>query len=312
MRPSDLDDPTPVEPDDALLDRVRNRGGAVRRRRRAQRLASTAAGALVLALVVGIALVTVRSDDHATSGPAPTTTTTQPAVTAADLMGAWRPISISGYRGAFTSPPLASVPTLRLSDSGHIGGDDACNSFGATFDVQPDGEFRAVVHARTHVLCPHELPLQQMLGEARRAELRDHHLVLFAADGHQLAEFVPWVVTARIELQSHTMVAGSTMTGRVIIDNETGKVIKAIGCGSLFQVILTNASYQPEVLWNLCAEPLDIPLGVSTYPVVVMGTVNAGVAPLPTLAPGRYEAKLYQSTHVVPDPTPVWVEVVAP
>jgi len=109
-----------------------------------------------------------------------------------------------------------------------------------------------------------------------------------------------------------SVVAGTTMKGRVVVDNESGKVIPARGCISLFQVILTNASYQPLVPWEQCGQELDIPTGVSTYPIAVLGSVNAGTAQLGPLAPGSYTAQLYQSTHVVPVPPRFAVEVVAP
>jgi hypothetical protein len=114
------------------------------------------------------------------------------------------------------------------------------------------------------------------------------------------------------------------MKGRVVVDNETGHVIKAQGCGSLFAVALSNDEYQPEIGWRLCLQDLDIPTGISTYPVVLPASTlectnapAAGEIPVcsppntpPPLETGSYEAKLYQSTHVLPDPPPVRIQVV--
>jgi hypothetical protein len=165
--------------------------------------------------------------------------------------------------------------------------------------------------------------LQHALGETRRVEVSDGRLVLLASDGSTLAELVHPTVTARIELPSSSMVAGTTMNGRVVVDNQTGHVIDASGCGSLFAVALGSDGYRPDVPWRLCLQDLDIPTGESSYPVAVSATALGCVGGPPTdgipsctpsgpppLPPGTYEAKLYQSTHVVPDPPPVPVTVV--
>ncbi len=312
MKPTDLDDPSPVEPDGAVLDRVHERSGAYRRRRRAQRVMSIGAGALLVVSAVAIALAVGRGGGTRPSEPSPTTTTTVPAVTNADIVGTWRPVSIADYDGSLTSPPLASVPTVRFGANNKLQGDDTCNGFGGDYELRPDGSFHQRGLSSTLVGCLRRTPpLLDVISKTTRVELHDGRMALLASDGHELAQLVRAVATTRIELPSNTMVAGSTMKGRVVVDNETGRVIPAYGCGSLFAVALSNAGYQPTIGWYLCRHALDIPTGVSTYPVVVEASILAVGAqgPLPA---GMYEATLYQSTHFVPDPPALRIEVVAP
>jgi hypothetical protein len=74
VRPDDLDDLDPVEPDAVLLGRVRARSASLRRRRRAQRVGSVVVAVGVLALAGGIAL-TVGSTTHSDVSGAPSSTT---------------------------------------------------------------------------------------------------------------------------------------------------------------------------------------------------------------------------------------------
>jgi heat shock protein HslJ len=312
MRPDDLDDPAPIEPDEAVLSRVHARSSAFRRRRRAQRVVGAGAAALVIVLAVAVAIGVNDDAPAPPSGPPQmTTSTTQPPITAADLEGAWRPRAIAGYDGALTAPPLGSVPLVRFVPNGRLNGTDGCNEFSGHYDLQADGTFRQRDFVTTNVGCPSSVAFQDALGTARRVEVRDNRLLLLAADGRELAQLARPEVTARIELPSDQVVAGGTMKGRVVVDNETGRVIPAFGCGSLFAVMLTNAHVKPPIAWTLCRQTLDIPTGVSTYPVQIRANTSPVIGPADPLPPGRYEATLYQSMHVVPDPPRVIVEVIA-
>jgi META domain len=122
-------------------------------------------------------------------------------------------------------------------------------------------------------------------------------------------------VTARIELPSRTMVAGSKMSGRVVVENDTGEPIHATGCVSLFQVALENDSEIPSIPWLTCGDRFTIPVGESSYPIVVRATAlicsacpNGSPPPLP---PGEYRATLFQREQAVPAPSPVTVSVMA-
>ena len=117
------------------------------------------------------------------------------------------------------------------------------------------------------------------------------------------------------------------MQGQVVVTNN-GEVITANGCGSLFAVALSSPTYTPQVAWTACGQTLTIPPGLSTYPISLLASISTcqNDAPTPStttensypscidghppaLPPGDYEARLYQSTHVVPDPEPVPVRV---
>ncbi len=79
----------------------------------------------------------------------------------------------------------------------------------------------------------------------------------------------PARMSARVELPSRTMTAVSSMPGRVVVENNTGRAIHASGCLALFQVELISGSYHPSVAWPLCLQPFTIPAGRSSYPVTV-------------------------------------------
>jgi hypothetical protein len=132
-------------------------------------------------------------------------------------------------------------------------------------------------------------------------------------------------VFAQIELAPNEVTAGTTIHGQVVVTNNTGAAISATGCQSLFQVALSSPTYTPQILWLSCAQTMSIPVGTSSYPVTIetrlLGCVhgpethNSSEFPLcvngqaPPLPAGDYEARLYQSPQVVPDPDPVHVRV---
>lgn len=131
-------------------------------------------------------------------------------------------------------------------------------------------------------------------------------------------------VRARVVLPSHTMVAGTSMTGHVVIDNRTKHALVVTGCISLFQVALSNATVRPAPLWPLCAQRIVIPTGTSSYPVTVFASYlecsSTGQPPTPTrlceqgppaLPVGSYQAVLFQNGVVAPTPPPIPVRVVA-
>lgn len=147
-----------------------------------------------------------------------------------------------------------------------------------------------------------------------------------SSSGHVVPQHPPSTpaITAQIILPSRTMAAGSSMTSRVIIENNTGRVIHARGCGTLFQVVLTSPSYRPTVAWNLCLHRFTIPIGQSSYPVPVAasylqcghsrspGTIRACLpgGRMPPLPPGDYRATLFQARHLVQAPPGIAVRVI--
>ena len=137
-------------------------------------------------------------------------------------------------------------------------------------------------------------------------------LVALGACGDDTASNAPEEATpplaplsARIELDAQTVTIGGTIDGRVVVANNTGENIDVTGCGSIFQVALANEEYEQLVSWNLCAEPISIPTGETSYPVTVRAEhlgCSGGPPPYPADMPacdspfplGDYEARLYQ------------------
>lgn len=129
-------------------------------------------------------------------------------------------------------------------------------------------------------------------------------------------------LSAAVLLPSRTMAAGSSMAGRVVIENDTGRAIHTGGCITLFQVELVSASYHPTVYWTSCYEPFTIPTGRSSYRITVMAAYNhcsqgrpsPGVKRClphgqPPLPPGSYRAVLFQVRPLFPVPPAIAVQV---
>jgi hypothetical protein len=113
------------------------------------------------------------------------------------------------------------------------------------------------------------------------------------------------------------------MLGSVVVDNNTGHAIRVAGCETLFQVVLVNNRYRPEVAWLTCLQWFTIPTGESRYRVTVGASYRAcgqgrpedglkaclaGNRP-PPLPPGEYHAKLFQISNVVPAPPALAIRV---
>ena len=113
------------------------------------------------------------------------------------------------------------------------------------------------------------------------------------------------------------------MSGRVVVENNTGRAIQVSGCGTLFQVALVSDTYHPVVAWTTCARGFTIPAGQSSYPTTVeasylacsQGRPHGGLRAClpgnqpPPLLPGLYHAKLFQVGHLVPVPPAITVRV---
>jgi len=323
VKARDLDDRAPIEPDDALLASVHARSRSFRKRRSAQRLASVTTGIVVIALATGIAWTRVDTNNGRDGSPVPlaTTTTTPLLLTQAAIWGEWRPVSISGYDGPLTTPTGNPEPRLTFDGRDRWGGSDGCNQKGGTYRLDGNG-VDLLTFESTAIGCTSSTPDFEPLLGAARIELRDDHLLFLTADGQEIARFAHAGVTARIELPSTTMIAGSTMSGRVVVENNTGHEIAAKGCLSVFQVMLGNAAIHPDPAWYDCVQELPIPVGESSYPVTVTAAYSGcdttgangvqkclpsgGVPPLP---PGDYETRFFQSSPVVFGAPPIDVTV---
>jgi hypothetical protein len=107
------------------------------------------------------------------------------------------------------------------------------------------------------------------------------------------------------------MAAGSSMTGQVVVDNDTGHAIRTFGCLSLFQVALISGSYRPTVAWAACRQRFTIPAGQTRYRVTVSASYSQcsqsrprhglrACLPgerMPPLPPGTYHARLFQAVR---------------
>lgn len=147
------------------------------------------------------------------------------------------------------------------------------------------------------------------------------HTALPAAPHRSSAPMSAWVV-----LPSRMMTAGSSMPGRVVVENHTGRALRVSGCWRLFQVALASSRYQPAVAWPTCAQAFTIPAGESSYPATVQasysqcspgrpqGAVRACLPNRrpPPLPPGDYHAMLFQVGNLVPVPPAITVRVTPP
>ena len=130
-------------------------------------------------------------------------------------------------------------------------------------------------------------------------------------------------LSARIELPADTIKAGAAVQASVIVSNNTGAAISAVGCGRPFQVGLSNPEVQPVLIWFLCRETVTIPTGESRWPTTVeaidLGCVGTPTKPVSTcygtsptpLSPGLYAASVFQNPVLIPTPAQLVVRVVA-
>ena len=129
-------------------------------------------------------------------------------------------------------------------------------------------------------------------------------------------------VTASITLPTTTVRAGGTVSGTITVENDSGKPIHLLGCGSVYAVLLVRADYRHSPSWPLCAQEITIPTGESSYPVAVTATYQEcspqgtkGIrecdrdGSLPPLPAGRYEATTTAVGPGLPVPAAVSVTV---
>jgi hypothetical protein len=133
-------------------------------------------------------------------------------------------------------------------------------------------------------------------------------------------------VSARVELPTTTMAAGSSISGRVVIENRIGYALHGDGCLTPFQVVMSTDGIEYDAGWPLCLQRLTIPSGESSWPVTVVATYSGCIGDpgyrgndlmprclangtVPPLPPGTYRAKLVQNPDLVPTPPPVLIRV---
>ena len=115
------------------------------------------------------------------------------------------------------------------------------------------------------------------------------------------------------------------MSGRVVVENNTGHTLHVYGCGTLFQVKLGNDNVRADVAWTTCLQGFAVPIGESNYPVTVNASYGAcspgrpqdGLRACqpngspPALPPGDYRALLFQGPTIAPSPPPITVHLTA-
>jgi hypothetical protein len=133
---------------------------------------------------------------------------------------------------------------------------------------------------------------------------------------------VPGTVSATLVLPATVIRSGASLSGRVVVDNRSGRAVHTAGCGAIFQALLTSRTYRPSPGWPTCLEQFTIPTGQTSYKVEIearviacsQGTPSPGVPPCtasgpPPLPPGHYAATVFELEHAVPVPAAVPVRV---
>ena len=199
MRPIDLDDTTPPEPDDTTRAGVHARTRSLRRRRRGLQFGSSAS--LVVVVVLIAALAWPRSGNNPrviVPATSPSTTTTALPLRApiGGVVGKWRPISITGYGGVLLSDAVLNFQTSTSFDASN-----GCNSLVGEYLLGADGHFGIArgTGGITQVLCTTApggpqlpvVPNWAVIEATARVAFSGVDLVLFAADGHELARYAP-------------------------------------------------------------------------------------------------------------------------
>jgi hypothetical protein len=126
-------------------------------------------------------------------------------------------------------------------------------------------------------------------------------------------------VAGELVLPARTLAAGAQMTAAVIVDNNTGHVVTATGCQTMFAVDLSRPGFDQDPGSLGCLQVFHIPVGTSHYTVTVNGRYDScggGGIPacdpghmLPPLPPGDYQATLVQSGQLFSAPAPVPVRL---
>ena len=142
-----------------------------------------------------------------------TPSTTLPNVSENDLTGQWRPITITGYHGPLTSPPLTQAPVIHFDGRGHWTGTNECNRANGTYQLGDGGAFHLVLRATTKIGCRQNLP--GIPDGADRIELHGAELTFFARAGAELAQYVR---------------AGVSIRPRIAVEHDAGRFVDDGSC----------------------------------------------------------------------------------
>jgi hypothetical protein len=208
----------------------------------------------------------------------------------------------------------ASYRTVRATANGRLETGNYAARLGVTVS-EDNGMMRAM--ARIRALIP--VLVLVMAACSARADVRHGHSAHPGRPSASASARPEAPISARIELPSATLAAGTTLSGRIVVSNDTGHPITGGGCGSPFAVLLVSDEIHPMVAWPSCLERITLPVGVSTWKVDVSGSYSScggGGASVPCLngrtpplPPGDYRATFFQLPHLVPRPAPIDVVV---
>ena len=112
---------------------------------------------------------------------------TDKSLTAADITGTWKPVSIAGYRGPLASPPLALAPEIAFDGTSKWTGADGCNYTSGTYRFGLRNTIR-FTEISTKRGCPRTTP-PDPLRRTARIELHGFRLKFFGPAGYELAEY---------------------------------------------------------------------------------------------------------------------------
>jgi hypothetical protein len=129
-------------------------------------------------------------------------------------------------------------------------------------------------------------------------------------------------LTTRLELRRTVVVAGGTIAGALIVDNESGGPIHMPMCAG-WEVQIANDEVPAQAAWVAkCGPGPVLAAGRHQYPFTATATYRCGPKPPPTgpcgdngpppLPSGDYRAVFVQIDMPIPVPAPAPVRVVAP
>jgi hypothetical protein len=103
------------------------------------------------------------------------------------IIGTRRPVSIVGYYGPLTDPPLTEAPILRFDGRGQWTGNDGCNDFGGSYQLLSAGAFHLIERVATQVGCQRNTPGPPI--SAVRADISHGRLTFFGGGGRPVAQY---------------------------------------------------------------------------------------------------------------------------
>jgi len=132
-------------------------------------------------------------------------------------------------------------------------------------------------------------------------------------------------VSARIVLPAQTMATGTSMSGHLVLKNETGHVLHATSCLRFLLVTPGKTMHRPQNGRSDCLMRDTIPAGTTSYRITldaiyprclgvpfpgssVPACLNGRMPPFPT---GEYNVTLYGASTLITTPPPVAVRVTA-